>query len=337
MNTRRTEIEIIYEGANISRDIAPFLTSFSFADHGTGKADDLRITLADREGRWRDAWMPSAGDKIQASIIPINWTAAGSRQALKCGTFEVDGVTFSGPPNTVTISASSLPVASGIKHEERSKAWEKMTLRQIAQTIARGAGLGLLYRVADVLYDRIDQTQQTDLAFLSRLADKEGAMLKLADLQMVFYDDTLLEQQQPVKTISYGSGAIKTFTIDYSAIGAAYTACELTYFDSDKGRTIKGTFRVPGAEAGPTLKINERVESTAEAIRYARNALREKNREAQRASITLTGDIALVQGVTVDLAGFGRFDDRYLVETATHTVSNGGYETSLELRKVLNY
>ena len=336
-NMRRTELDIDYEGANISQDIAPFLTQFSFTDNGAGKADDLKITLADRENKWRSPWMPKAGDKIKAAIIPANWTVPGSRQKLPCGWFEVDSVSLSGPPNTVSFSASSLPTTSGIKNEERTRAWEKTTLKLIASSIAKAAGLKLLYEVADVKYDRIDQTQQSDLSFLAQLADKEGAMIKIANGTLVFFDDTKLEKQKPVRTITYGESDIKSYSFDLSVIGAAYSECQLTYTDSVKKRTFKGTFKVPGVPKGPVLKINERVESTAEAIRYARNAVRAKNREAQRATIRLVGDIGLVQGVTVDLARFGKFDGRYIVESATHTVNNGGYETTINVRKVLNY
>lgn len=339
MNTRRTEIELIYEGANISKDIAPFLTQFSFADHGTGKADDLKVTLSDRDGRWRDPWMPVPGDKIKASIILHNWDKPGTRYALPCGSFEVDDVSFAGPPNTVSFSSSSLPYSSGIKNEEKTKAWEKLTLRQIAGTIAKQAGLKLLFQVPDVKYDRMDQTQQSDIAFLSGLADKEGAMIKVANGMLVFFDDAQLEKQKPVKTIRYGQSDVKSFTFDHSVVGASYRSCELTYYESTKKvkKTYKGTYSVPGASQGPVLKISERVESVAEAIRYARNALRAKNKEANRGNLKLLGDISLVQGVTIELAGFGKFDGKYLVETADHTVGSGGYETSVSVRKVLNY
>ena len=47
------------------------------------------------------------------------------------------------------------------------------------------------------------------------------------------------------------------------------------------------------------------------------------------------GDVALVEGVTVDVAGYGGFDGKHIVETATHSVTASGYTLQVKLRRVL--
>jgi hypothetical protein len=44
--------------------------------------------------------------------------------------------------------------------------------------------------------------------------------------------------------------------------------------------------------------------------------------------------VRLVAGVTVTVAGYGMFDGKYIIETATHSFT-GGYGVSLKLRRVL--
>ena len=51
---RKTEIMLIYEGIDISRDIAPFLLSFEYTDKSSGESDDLQIQMEDCDGKWRD-------------------------------------------------------------------------------------------------------------------------------------------------------------------------------------------------------------------------------------------------------------------------------------------
>jgi len=330
---RRTIVELTYEGVNITDDIAPYLLSFQYTDNGTNRSDDLQITLQDRAGNWRDPWMPQDGDKIQATIVPIDW---GHDLSLSCGTFQVDGIEYNGPPDTIQISGVSFPVASGLKSEEKSKAWEKVTLSQITSRIAASAGLTAQFETDDVKYDRIDQTNQTDVAFLAQLADKEGATVKVTNELLVVYDDRKFENEPPVRTLERGVNLVKTYGFSRNVIDMAYSSCTLTYYDSSKNKTITGTFEIPGA-TGPVLKIQERVESTAEAVRYAKNELRRRNREAQKARFQLVGDPNLVQGVTVEVKGYGQFDGIYFVETATHTVGGGGYETSIDARKVLTF
>ena len=45
--SRRVKIELIYEGADISEDIAPFLLSFEYTDKSSGECDEIQITLED--------------------------------------------------------------------------------------------------------------------------------------------------------------------------------------------------------------------------------------------------------------------------------------------------
>lgn len=40
-------------------------------------------------------------------------------------------------------------------------------------------------------------------------------------------------------------------------------------------------------------------------------------------------------GVTVQVAGYGAFDGKYIIETATHSISRSGYKTDVTLRRVL--
>ena len=53
---RKTRIRLIYEGADISEDVSPYLLSFEYADKYSGEADDIQITLEDRDTLWCDPW-----------------------------------------------------------------------------------------------------------------------------------------------------------------------------------------------------------------------------------------------------------------------------------------
>ena len=81
---------------------------------------------------------------------------------------------------------------------------------------------------------------------------------------------------------------------------------------------------------------NEKVSTREEARQLAMKRLRQKNKSEYKASFTLTGDTRLVAGVTVEVSGYGAFDGKYIIETATHSVSkSGGYKTDITLRRVL--
>ncbi|WP_217562795.1 phage late control D family protein [Paenibacillus sp. GbtcB18] len=338
-DARRAELVITYNGKNISRELAESLTDFSYNDAAPGSLDDLQISLEDRGRKWQKDWSPAEGDRIKAEIKVTNWGKAGEIKRLPCGTFEVDSIDFDGPPDKVSIKAVSLPIDSEARQEKRSKAWEKVTLKTIAADIAKRAKLKLKYEVKEnPKYDRLDQASQSDLAFLNDTAIKEGIALKITAGQLVLFDEREFERKAPVLSIIRNQSDVTGYKFAWSTAYAAYRACEVSYTTSKSKKTIKAFYSPPGApKTGPVLKINEQAKSQAEALRAAEKSLREKNKEAGKASLSLAGDIRLAAGVTINIEGWGRFDGKYLIISAGHKIGSGGYSTDIEIRKVLGW
>ena len=59
------------------------------------------------------------------------------------------------------------------------------------------------------------------------------------------------------------------------------------------------------------------------------------DKEEFKASFSLAGDARLAAGITVLVSGYGAVDGKYIIETATHSVSRSGYKTDITLRRVL--
>ncbi len=330
---RRARLTLTYNNKDISKDLAQYLLSFSYTDHASGKADDLQITLEDKAGLWKADWMPEKGATVKATIQVQNWDKLGQFEELPLGTFEIDEIECSGPPETVTIKAVSVPESTSLRGEDKTRAWEKTTLYLIASDIAAEAGLGLLYETSDnPQYDRIEQTEQSDLAFLLKLCEDAGLSLKVTGQQIVIFDDSKYEQMEPIMTIARGVAPVESYSAS-SQTREVYSAARVKY-QGRRGKVYIYTYTPPNRPlTGKTLIINERVDSLAEAERLARSRLRQKNKEETKFSLTMPGNINLVAGVTVLIQGWGKFDGKYFVEKATH--SGPGYTTKVELRRVL--
>jgi len=64
--------------------------------------------------------------------------------------------------------------------------------------------------------------------------------------------------------------------------------------------------------------------------------LREKNKGEFTGQLDMPGDLDMAAGVTVTVKGYGIFDGKYIVETATHSISkSSGFKTSIKIRRVL--
>lgn len=332
-SVRQVKFLLLYENKDISKYLGPYVIDFSYTDHASAKADDLQITIEDRAGLWRGDWLPEKGAVLQAAIVV---SEDNQVKKLPAGTFEIDEIECAGPPEVVKIKAVSVPVSSSLRGENKTRAWEQTQLSVIARDIAAGADMELLYESDDdPEYDRIEQTEESDLAFLLRLCEDAGLSLKVTDKQIVIFDDSKYEQMEPIMTIVRGKSPV----LAYSAISSTreiYSKATVTYQNSKYTDPIVYTYAPPNQpKTGKTLVVNQRVSSIAEAENLARKKLRQKNKEEIRFSLTMVGDVVLVAGVTVMLQGWGKFDGKYFIDEAVHEGGGNGYTTKIELRRVL--
>jgi len=346
IDARRATVQLTYNGANISEDIAPFLLDYNYTDNAAGKADDLQLSLQDKRGLWRGDWYPSKGAKIKATIITEHWEKPGQIVTLPCGEFEIDSLQATGPPDTVNIKGVSVPVSSNLRGEKKSKAWEKISLSQIGAEIAGKAGLAYIFEAdTNPKYDRQDQVRESDLAFLLRLAQAAGLALKVTSRQIVFFDEEKYEGKSSVRKLVRGQTDIISYDFGTES-SDTYSEAEVSYQDPETGEDILASYKPSnGPKVGQKLTINERpvvaTKGASKAVKieaakkHAKKKLRDKNKKETVATFAVTGDPRLVSGVTVEVSGWGVFDGKYIIETATHTIGNNGYTVSIKMRKVL--
>ena len=341
MNARRTAVRLTFAGVDISTDINKHLLSLTYTDNEEDKTDDLQLSLDDREGVWLGNWLntpgASKGVEISAVIVQKNWESNGKDRVLDCGVFEIDTVDGSGPPPKVTIKAGSIPYKSTVRTQKKTKAWENYTLSSIAKEIAGKNGLTCMFESAfDPLYTRKEQIQESDITFLQRLCKAAGISLKVTAKIIVLFDAAAYEQKDAVRVIKRGTADVSSWSFSTSLHDASYSKCHVSYTDPTTGKTIEYTYTPRNADKdGQVLEVNEKVSNREEARQLAMKRLRQKNKGEFKASFKLTGDARLVAGITVQVSGYGAFDGKYLIETATHSVSKSGYKTDLTLRRVL--
>lgn len=62
--SRRTAVEVYFDGVDITKSIRPYLLSLTYTDNEEDEADDLQIKLADRDGLWMCQWL---NDMVRAA------------------------------------------------------------------------------------------------------------------------------------------------------------------------------------------------------------------------------------------------------------------------------
>jgi len=202
-----------------------------------------------------------SGAILKVKICVENWNEDGDYDELDCGSFEIDTVDFSGPPNVVDIKALSTPISTGMRREEKTRAWEDTTLQKVAQDIATGAGLDLMYEVeSDIQLDRVDQLKKSDMAFLNDLCTQYGVSLKVTSEILVLFEESVYEAKEVVDTFDASEVGKRILSYQFSQ-NTSDTVCKVvfSYKDPKSGQLVQATFEPEQPpETGQTGIVNAR-------------------------------------------------------------------------------
>jgi len=317
----RTDVQILFEGRDVMADVGSSFLSLTYTDNETGKSDEIELSFEDRRGLWRDRLFPTKGDRITVKLT--------HRKKLRnFGEFELDQPQFTGFPDVVTIRG----VATDIKKELRdirAVAWENTSLQKIAATIAANHGLTLVGEIYDFAFDRLTQNE-SDLAFLSKLAADYGHIFKVADGKLVFYDIDAIEVLPAAVTIDYKD--LKGYDLKVSNV---IKGVQVTYWHPKTKRVITHTFNNPDIQIGGVMKVEKRFENIDQARRYARSQFKKQANAEITGSLTIPGDLRLAAGVNATLTGMGKLEGVYHAGVVRQQYDGSGLNTILEeIRKI---
>ena len=351
---RRTKVNLYFNGVDVTEQLQPYFLSLTYLDVQEDEADDLQLEFMDAPlndpmapGVWVQSWLNQAVDaaagrgmSIRAEIVRQNWNGDGAEDKLDTGLFELDSVDVSGPPAVVTIKCTALPFTAQFRQTEKCKAWESYNLSGIASEMAGNNGMSCMFLAAsDPFYDRVEQYETTDIAFLQQLCHDAGLSLKATNQQIVVFDQVDYESKAPVKTIKRGDGSYTDYTLSTSTADTQYQSCRVWYNDLTSASVIEGIAYCDDydstKEGNEQLDLNRKVGSAGEAKALAEKNLRLHNKFERLVSFSMAGDTTLLAGLTIQTEDWGGWDGKSIITKAKHRVSNDGYRTDIVARRVL--
>lgn len=345
--SRRTKLFVWFDGVDISNDMQKYMLSATYTDNEDGESDDLQIVLQDREKIWMKSWLnemvnAASGEnlKIRAKITYNYWNGFDLEEFLDCGEFELDSVSLSGPPNTVTIKASSLPFSSQIRQTKKSKAWENYSLSSIGAEIAGCNGMGFFFDAQnDPFYDRVEQSKTSDISFLQRLCKNAGLNIKATNGKLVIYDQSDYESRPVVIKADYRDTSFLNWKLSTQQADTQYASCRVSYVNPASGECIEYTAYTDDydeeSSTNQQLEVNARVTSVAEAKLLAEKNLRLHNKFSKTVQFTHNGHVWYVAGVGMEVIGYGMWDGKYICTQAKHSISDAGYKTTVTGRRIV--
>jgi phage protein D len=203
-------------GNDITQDISARLLSLTLTDNRGFEADQLDIELDDSDGL---VSMPARGAVL---ALFLGWQGSA---LLGKGDFTVDEIEHRGAPDTLTIRARSADFR-GTLNSRREMSYHDTTLGQVVEQIAARNKLAasVATQLTAISIPHIDQSQESDAKFLTRLAMRNGADVSVKAGKLLFLKagsgTTASGKPIPVMTIERADGDRHQFAI---ADRGAYT------------------------------------------------------------------------------------------------------------------
>lgn len=308
-------------GGDITQLIADRLLSMRLNEQAEQQSDSLEITLDDRDKRIP---VPSNGTWLRVWL----GYSSGGRTPVYMGAFAVDEVELSMGPRSMVIKATASNTAPTLQKEQRTKSWHNTTLGAVVQEIAGRHNVVPVIKgeLASQQIKHEDQTNESDQAFLTRLAEKFKATIKPADGKLVVVPRGATDN---AGSVTIRQEEVTNWRATLKNRGA-YGGVKAKWLD----RTVNKEKVVTAGESGGALPVFEEKQlykTQAEAQKAAESRLQSLRAGEVRVNITLPGRPDVNAEGMVTLTGFrGEVDGTWNVKNVTHDLGSSGYVTTVE-------
>ncbi|MEV8471664.1 phage late control D family protein [Ralstonia sp. UNC404CL21Col] len=198
------------------------LIGLTLTDNSGFEADQLDIELDDSDGKLD---LPEKGVRLSLSL---GWEGTG---LVDKGTYKVDELEHTGPPDRLVIRARSADMDGGLT-TRREDSYAGKTVAEVVQAIALRNTFTWLVgkKLAGQVITHVDQTGESDANFLSRLAKEFDAIATVKNGTLLFIPagEPTSGSGLPLPTVSItrASGDTHTFSVadreNYNGVKAHY-------------------------------------------------------------------------------------------------------------------
>ena len=343
---------------DITQVVSSRLINLSLTDNRGLEADTLDLELSDHDGKLA---LPPRNATIS---LALGWKGA---PLIDKGKYSVDEVQFSGGASSadkLTIRARAADL-KGSFTEQKERSFHKKKLGEIVDEIAQSNKLKsqVAKELASRLIDHIDQTNESDINLLTRLAEEHGAMCTVKNGTLLFMPlgkaKTATGKDIPLRQITRKNGDNYNFSI---AESENYKAVRAYWHDTDSGKRgeitvdentkiVKKQRMTKGrrlskrkyneieqqelitSDSSQIKSLRHTYASEKNAITAAKSAYDKLKRGVATFSLNLAfGEPDLMPETPIELSGFKAEIDatNWLITRVTHNLSDAGFTSQIE-------
>jgi hypothetical protein len=314
------DFRILADSVDVTAAIRARLLSLSMTDEAGWQSDRFEFSIDDRGGT---VAMPATGARLEVSL--------GYRETglAPLGAFVVDEVVISAPPMTMTVRAKAADMRRTLK-EARTRAWHETTFGAIVAAIAgeNGYAARVSPDLADIPIPHLDQTAESDINLLTRLAEQYGATVKAANGALLVVPRGLgkTASGRILPAIALTPAELMRWSVTLAERGK-YAAVQAQYRDLASGRDVPVT--VGEAPTGqPVYVLRTPYPDTAQAQAAARAKLEALERGKSSVDLTLIGRTDVMAETWITLQGFRPgADGTWWLTRVEHRLDRSGFST----------
>ena len=328
--------EIIADNSRVTEAIRSRFKSLTITDAAGYESDQLTLELADTPDpiTGQKIELPRKGVMLQVSL---GYRLGDKASVLPAGRWIVDEVEPSGGVggDVINITANGANFTSALK-EKKTRAWKDIDLPGIMETI--GSEHKLTVKVQEqfkkVVFDQLDQTGESDINLITRLAKDHDALGKIVGDVLVFNPRNSGKnssgQNLPMVALGY-PGNVSTWRLNqptrtkYSSVAAKwYDVTNSQYYTEKVG------------EGEPVLNIEKIHANQAQAKEAAQSKLKSSKRSD--ATLSLSGPVPfgtlLLAESNLNVFGIRKeANGQWRINRSQLTMTTSGFNYSLEAVK----
>lgn len=163
---------------DITTLISHRLMSMTIADNRGFEADEIDIQLSDHDGKLA---FPRRGATLE---VAIGWQG---EQLIPKGKFIVDELQYSGSPDSLTLRARSADLRGSLS-DKKERSFDNISFENLINQIAKENQLegACAEAFKEKVIPHLDQTNESDINLLSRLAENYDAIATVKNGKLLF-------------------------------------------------------------------------------------------------------------------------------------------------------
>ncbi len=318
--------KILANNNNVTEQIKERLIRLSITDEIGFVSDTITIVIDNHDDQVE---VPARGVELE---IYLGYDVDA---LVKMGKFMVDEVELSGPPDQISITARSSDTFEksnlGSLVSPKSRSWHDINFSNVVAVIAKENKLSPLVspRLEGIIVDHIDQTEESDLAFLNRIAQTLDSYVKPTNGKLIVAPIGVAvspkKEEKPMPTTKLDVTDINSWRLRIAERNKI-SSVEVKYHDKKRG--IVDTVR--SGKGKPCFCVPHTYASATTAMRIAKSKLAALIRGVYELELTTSGNPAICAESIIKISNLTQaINGEWIIKSATHELSGSGYITQI--------